>query len=78
MYSTQKRCAFLSLVKMQALFWHTSLCMLNLCRSKELAFFGAWLRAAHFFYFLTEKINFGGKEYEGYTRNRTICSKVIP
>ena len=48
-YSTQKRCAFLSLVKMQALFWHTSLRMLNLCGSKELAFFGAWLRAAHFF-----------------------------
>ena len=49
LYNTQTRCAFLSLVKMQALFWHTSLCVKNLRGSKELAFFGAWLRAAHFF-----------------------------
>lgn len=50
-YSTQKRWAFLSLVKMQALFWYTSLRMLNLCGSKELAFFGAWLRATHFLFY---------------------------
>ena len=32
----------------------------NLCRSKELAFFGAWLRAAHFFIFSPENKNLEG------------------
>ena len=33
----------------------------NLCRSKELAFFGAQLRAAHFFISSPRNKNFGGK-----------------
>lgn len=42
-------CAFLSFGKNVGSILAYSCGLLNLCRSKEPAFFGAWLRAAHFF-----------------------------
>lgn len=53
-------CAFLSFGKNVGSILAYSCGLLNLCRSKEPAFFGAWLRAAHFFCF-TERKNWGGK-----------------
>lgn len=48
-------CAFLSFGKNVGSILAYSCGLLNLCRSKEPAFFGAWLRAAHFFCFTERK-----------------------
>ena len=50
-------CAFLSFGKNVGSILAYSCGLLNLCRSKEPAFFGAWLRAAHFFCFTEDKNN---------------------
>ena len=63
-------CAFLSFGKNVGSILAYSCGLLNLCRSKEPAFFGAWLRAAHFF--ILPKIQKWRNSYYGFYEGNAV------